>query len=338
MAAFLVWKLASRYSLYLSLFLVGMILANSQLVFLTGNTVGIVISLCVIAVWCFVENRFVPFGVLCLGLSLAVKPHDAGFVWLYFVLVGERYQRRALQALSLTVALGGAALLWVTFVAPHWLQNWLANMKTIAMPGGLNNPGPLSVSINFLGGVIDLQTVFALFKDDPHFYNSLSYLVSGVLLAIWVIHTLRKKFSPMRAWFALAAIAPITLFLTYHRSYDAKLLILTIPACAILWARGGAIKWTALLINFAGLLLTADFPLTILMAWARGMHFPESGILAQLSMAVLMRPAPIILLVMSIFYLWVYSMVTIPKTNSDQERMVSGLSGSKAAQSLAGSN
>jgi hypothetical protein len=314
LAAFLIWKVASEDAPILSACLIGLLLANSELVFLTGNTVGIVVSLCVVAVWCFIEDRLVPAGILCMAVSLVIKPHDAGLVWLYFLLVGGVYRKRALQSLAVTAALALPAFLWVSLAVPHWIGDWRTNMAAISAPGGLNSPGPASMTINILGSVVSLQTVFAAFRDDPRFYNPLTYLVCGALLAAWSVRTLRSGFSRAGAWLALAAIAPITTIITYHRSYDAKLLLLTVPACALLWSRGGAIRWVALVINTAAFVLTADFPLTILMIWARDLHVPAAGILAQIVTVVRMRPAPLILLVMGIFYLWVY----IWRTDSDE--------------------
>jgi hypothetical protein len=312
LATSLIWNAGADYAPVVSGCLIGFFLANSELLFLSGNTVGIVVSFCVVAAWCFLEERFVLAGILCMALSLAIKPHDAGLVWLYFLLAGGVYRKRAFQALGVTVVLGLSALLWVFLVAPHWIEDWRANMMVISAPGALNSPGPASLAINYFGSVISLQTVFALFRDDPRFYNSVTYLICGAMLAAWTVRTLRLGFSKTSAWLALAAIAPITMLLTYHRSYDAKLLLLTVPACVMLWASGGPIRWLALVVNSAGFFLTADFPLTILMLGARNMHIPTTGIFRQLLTVMLMRPAPLILLAMSIFYLWVYLRCTVP--------------------------
>src|ERR1019366_4930389 len=99
LAGFLMWNLGSKYAPILSGCLIGFLLANCQLAFATGNTAGIVVGLCVVAVWCFLEDRFVLAGILCLAVSLAIKPHDAGLVWLYFLLAGGTYRKRALQTL-----------------------------------------------------------------------------------------------------------------------------------------------------------------------------------------------------------------------------------------------
>jgi hypothetical protein len=258
------------------------------------------------AVWCFLREQFVTVGVFCLAASLAIKPHDAGLVWLYFLLAGGVYRKRALQALAITVGLSVSALLWVTRVAPHWIEDWSANMATISGPNGLNNPGPGSVTGNTAGMVIDLQALVAIFRDDPRIYNPISYAVCGVMLLIWAVTTLRSRFTPARAMFALAAIVPLTMLITYHRPYDAKLLLLTIPACAMVWAEGRAIRWFALLVSTMGIAMTGEVPLAALVILTNNLHFGTDGIFAQILKAVLMRPASLALLAMAVFYLWVY--------------------------------
>ena len=98
-----------------------------------------------------------PAGILCLAVSLAIKPHDAGLVWLYFLLAGGVYRKRALQTLLITVVLGLSAFLWVSHVAPHWMRDWRSNLAAISAHGGLNEPGPASVTGRTAGMVIDLQ-------------------------------------------------------------------------------------------------------------------------------------------------------------------------------------
>jgi len=43
-----------------------LVLANTEAFFPFGNPVGIVISLCVVAVWCFLKDRFVWAGIYAL--------------------------------------------------------------------------------------------------------------------------------------------------------------------------------------------------------------------------------------------------------------------------------
>jgi hypothetical protein len=235
-----------------------------------------------------------------------MKPHDAGLVWLYFLLAGGVYRRRALQTLLVTVVLGLSAFLWVSHVAPHWVQDWHSNLSAISARGGINEPGPASVSGRSADMVIDLQAAISVFRDDPRYYNPASYLVCGALLLVWTVSTLRSRFSKPRALLALTAVTALTMLVTYHRPWDAKLLLLAIPACAMLWAEGAPIRWVALLVTAAGLVLNGDVPLAILSILANHLHVGTAGIFGQMLTVVLTRPASLILLVMGIFYLWVY--------------------------------
>lgn len=306
LGAVLMWRLGESYSPGVTLFLICILLLESELTFATGNTAGIVIGLCLVAVWCFVRDRFVVVGVLCLATCLAIKPHDAGLVWLYFLLAGGAYRKRALEALGITAILSVASLLWVTHVAPHWIADWSANMATISGPSGLNNPGPGSVTGSTAGMIIDLQALVAVFRNDPRIYNLVSYAVCGVMLLIWVVTTLRSRFSPAKAMFALAAIVPLTMLVTYHRPYDAKLLLLTIPACAMLWAERGPSRWVALLISTGGIVMTGEVPLAALLILTNHLHLSTAEVLGQIGSAIVTRPASLALLAMGIFYLWVY--------------------------------
>ena len=303
LAGFLMWDLGAKYAPVISACLICFVLANSEVLFATGNPSGVAIGLCVVAVWCFFKNRFVWVGVLCLAISLAIKPHDAGLVWLYFLLAGGIHRKRALQTLVVTAVFGLAAIVWVTPISPHWMQELHSNILTACGP---NDPALNSVVRSGTGMIINLQSAIYVFRDDSRVYNLISYLVCGLLLLVWSICTLRARFSLARAWLALAAVVPLTLLVTYHRPYDAKLLLLTVPACALLWAEGRPIRWVALVASTAAIVSTADIPLTILLTLTRNLHISNVGISGHILTVVLMRPVPLILLAIGIFYLWVY--------------------------------
>src|ERR1700733_3634709 len=144
LAAVLAWDLGAQYAPIISGGLVGFLLANSELVVVTGNAVGISIGLCVTAVWCLMKERFAAIGVVCMAVSLALKPHDAGLVWLYFLLAGGIHRKRALQMLGATIALSLPGTLWVTCIAPHWIQELQSNIRMFSVHGGLTDPGPSS--------------------------------------------------------------------------------------------------------------------------------------------------------------------------------------------------
>jgi hypothetical protein len=99
---------------------------------------------------------------------------------------------------------------------------------------------------------------------------------------------------------------PLTLLVTYHRPYDTKLLLLAVPACAMLWAEGGRIARLALLATTAAIAVTGDFPLSILVILAKRIQQDTTVLPGKLLFILLFRPVPLILLADCIFYLWVY--------------------------------
>ena len=304
-ASYLMWHLGANYAPIISGFLIGFLLANSELLVMQGMSAGIAISLCVVAVWCFLQERFVPAGILCLAISLALKPQDAGLVWLYFLLAGGVYRKRALQPLAAAVAFCLPSVLWVWHIAPHWIQELHSNILAFTAHGGINDPGPASSGAHGLAMIISLQEVISVFRDDPRIYNPASYLICAPLLLVWIFATLRSRPTAARILLGLAAIAPLTMLPFYHRQYDAKLLLLAVPACAMLWAEGGLIGRLALLVTTAGFVFNGDIFFAIVIRILTS-HLPATVLSGQIQAAVLVFPAPLILLVMSIFYLWVY--------------------------------
>jgi hypothetical protein len=305
-ASFLMWNLGADYAPILSGVLAGFLLANCELLMITGNAAGIAISLCAVAVWCFLRERFVLAGILCLAMSLALKPHDTGFVWLYFLLAGGVFRRRALQTLMVTVAICLPTVLWVWYVAPHWMQELHSTLLECIASGGMN-PGPASTGAHGLGMIVNLQSITAAFWDNPGVYNLASYLVCAPLVIAWGWVTLRNRPSPRRTWLALAAIAALTMLPVYHRQVDTRLLLLTVPACAMLWAEGGRIGRLALAVTTAGFVLTGDIPWAIFFSVISKLHLPATALMGNILVAAQVIPVPLILLVTGVFYLWVYA-------------------------------
>ena len=307
LAAYLMWDLGAAFSPILAGALIGLVLANSEVLVIIGNAAALVIGLALVAVWCFVKDRFAAVGVICLAVSLAFKPHDAGFVWLYLLLAGGTFRKRAFQSLLLAIAIGLPAILWVSNVAPYWMQELHSNLVATSARGDLNDPGPSSMGAHTLGMVVSLQTVVSMFRDDSGFYNSATYLISAPLFLIWIVSTLRSRFSKERMWLALAVISALSLLPVYHRIYDAKLLLLSIPACAMLWAEGGMIGWLGLAVNSLALFFTSDLPWVFFSIILNHLRPTLPWLSGSILNAIVALPAPTMLLLMSIFYLWIYA-------------------------------
>jgi hypothetical protein len=329
LAACLMWSLGARNAPILAGGLLGLILLNSELLIFEGNMAGLVISLCAIAVWCFIEDRFVPLGILFLALGLITKPQDTGLIWLYFLLAGGIQRRRALQTLLVAALLKLPAVLWVAHVAPNWIHELFANLAAASARGDLNDPGPTSMGAHNLGGMINLQTALAYLRDDPRFYNPLAWLICAPPLIVWAITVLRarptlhtpdprpqtpytKPQTPdpkPQTLLPLAAIAVLTLLPVYHRQYDAKLLLLAVPACALLWSRSDQsrlIARIAALLTFAAILITGDLTWAFALGLIANAHAATSGSSTLFAVNAIFFALPFTLLALSTFFVWSY--------------------------------
>ena len=304
-ASFLTWSFGAQYAPIVSGALIGFLLANSEVLAITGTVAGICISLCVISVWCFLRERFIPAGILCLAVSLLIKPQDVGLIWLYFLLAGGIYRKHALQTLITAVALGFPAVLWSWRVAPNWVAEFRSNMAFYFAPGGINAPGLGSGGAHGLAQVVSLQAIIAVFRDDPRFFNLVSYLISAPLLLVWALTALRSRPPAKSVWLALAAIASLSMLPVYHRVYDTKLLLLTVPACAMLWSQGGRIGKIALVINATAFALTGDLVGALLLAFWGNLH-TATRLSSWIAAVAQIFPVPLILLVLAVFFLIVF--------------------------------
>src|SRR5262249_59096193 len=114
-----------------------------------------------------------------------------------------------------------------------------------------------------IGMIVSLQAVFSELVDDPRFYDAATIAVCGALMAIWLLTVLRCPKGRDLFLFGLAPAVSVTMLPIYHRIYDAKLILLTVPACALVWKRGGPQAWCAACLTGAGFLLTGAIPWAI---------------------------------------------------------------------------
>ena len=186
------WVTAAESSPDISFYMVCFILVNSGVAFAGGNPAGIVVSLCAIAAWCFSpkEVRGLRHRDVLQSAS-PIKPHDSGLVWLYFLLFGRGASKaRAFRRFSSWPLWPVPAFLWVTHVAPP--TGSMSCKRTCQSPqrtAAMATRGRLAGLGVSPGMIIDLQTIFSVLRDDPHFYNPITYLICGPMLVAWVIVT-----------------------------------------------------------------------------------------------------------------------------------------------------
>lgn len=316
----LLWYLASGFSPALAGALAGLLIADSVLPLVAGNTAAVAVGLCAIAVWSFLTGRLVTVGVVCLAVSLLLKPHDTGMVWLFFLLGGRTFRRYALLTLAATIVAALPGVLVVTRVAPTWMPELHRTLVLDSAPGGPNDPGPASSEGHGVGMIISLQTAVSFFSDDPAVYNTTAYAVFGVLALIWSAITIRRQGSLQSSLLGLAAIAPLSLLPLYHRQSDATILLLTIPACAMLWRKPGRTRWIALALSVVAILVTGGLSWALFLAVLGWLYPFWNGITGPVFIAAQMIPAPLVLLALGIFYLYIYG--RFPEQDGNPDALV----------------
>lgn len=300
-------RVARRAAPRTALVLVCLLLANAALSIASANPAGVAIALCVLAVWCFVEERFAAAGIACMAMSLLLKPHDSALVWLFLLLAGGAVRRRAWQTLAVSALAGAAALAWVAFVAPQWRSEWVANLAAINQAGMMNNPAAVTAEqLRITHTIIDLQAAVAVFWQDPKAYNAIAYAACGLLLLVGAAATVRRRLTASEIWLGLAAVAPLALLAVYHRPYDCRLLLLAIPGCALLVQRGG---WTAKLsasLTAAAIFFTGDLTTSLLAGLPESLHLGAETLWDKLAVLLLTRAGVLALLAAGVFHLAVY--------------------------------
>lgn len=306
LSAFLIWSLASEASPILSGALICIWIINCIPLLLLGNAAGIAISFCAIGVWTFARRRFEMLGVTLFSLSIVLKPQDICLVWLFYLLAGGTYRRRAWQIFSLSMLLCLGAIAWTSQSSPNWPSELHQNIVSTITPGGVNDPGPSHLRTLTVGTMTDLQSVLSIFWNNPRFYDAASFTICGALMLLWILAFLRSSSPARDPWLALAFVSCLTLLPVYHRTHDAKLLLLVIPACAFLGKTNARIGRVAALVTTGALVLTGDIPIYILVTLAKKLPDPSEGLTWKVANVVLARPGPLVLLMGSSFFLFAF--------------------------------
>jgi hypothetical protein len=304
-AAALIWEVGSSYSPRLTGALLCLFLLNSGTLICTGNPASLALSLGVIGAACILRERAVVPGLICLAAGLAMKPQNSGFIWLALVLLGGTSRKRALQSLGVLFVISLPWLVRTWQVAPQWPSEFRANVAALLGQGAVNDPGPAAVLKRGTLTFTNLQSVLSLIHDDPRFYNSASFAIGALLLGILVFLIVRFKASAESRWILIASFSALTLLPVYHRQYDSKLLILTIPACALLWSRKDRLGKFALLVTCLGLLAASDLVWAIYITLTADLHL--TGITQRLYFLSRAVPVPCTIALVAVFYAFAFA-------------------------------
>jgi hypothetical protein len=233
-AAGLTLSMCPRSHRWLATALVSLILASSGILLELGQPSIFAISLLIIGSYLFLRDRCLPLGAVLLLLSLAVKPQIGGLIVLYLLVKGI-HRRYAVAALAGALALFMCAgmILKMHPRSADWTKDLAANIS-LTVDSGFNDPRPANQQSVC---DINLQAITGIFFSDVKEFNAAAWSVFLVLLAVGGAVTLRVKAGPEMNLLSLGALAALSLTPVYHRFYDSRMLLITIPAAMIIYQK-----------------------------------------------------------------------------------------------------
>ncbi len=234
-SAALILSICPRSHRWLATTLVSLILATSGILLYQGQPSALAISLLVIGIYLFLRARLLPLGALLLMLSLAVKPPIGGLIVLY--LLARRIHRRyAVIAVAgaLLLLLSAGLILSLHPSSANWTSDLTANISANLKAGGPSDPRPANIHAV---AYPNLQAITSVFFADAREYDLAAYAAFLALLALWITAVLRTNAGPEKDVLSLGALSVLSLTPVYHRSYDVRLLLITIPAVLIVYQK-----------------------------------------------------------------------------------------------------
>jgi hypothetical protein len=220
---------------WLATALISFFLVTAGILLVLGQPAVFAISLVVIGSCLFLRGRLLPLATLLFMLSLAVKPQIGGLIVLYF-LVQKIHWRYAAGAM----AGAGALLLSACLVLGHhprsadWASTLRTNLSATLSAGGSADPRPANQQAI---GDTNLQTLTSIFFPDAGRFNPVAYAIFLGLLAAGVMAVARASAGKELPFLALGALSILSLTPVYHRFYDTRLLLLSIPAVLIVFQK-----------------------------------------------------------------------------------------------------
>jgi hypothetical protein len=234
-AARLILDMSPPQHRWLTTILVCYFVITAEIVLVLGQPAVFAISLVIIGSYLFLSGRFLAAGAFLFALSLAVKPQIGGFILLYLLL-----RRIHWRYAAMAMAGAGALLISAGLILGHhprsaaWVSTLRANLSATLSPGGSADPRPENQQAI---GDLNLQSLSSIFFPEAHTFNAVAYSVFLALVALGILVVLRTRASGETHFISLAALSVLSLMPVYHRFYDTRLLLLSIPAIGIVFQK-----------------------------------------------------------------------------------------------------
>jgi hypothetical protein len=231
-ATFLILAVRTPAPRWVATSLASLVLLSCSILLVLGQPALFAISLAVIGSCLLLAGRREELGTVALILSFAVKPQLVGLLVLYFLTRKAQWRSAVLictGALGLLVTACG--VLTTHPQSMMWPATLRSNLSATLDTGGSADPRPANPQAI---GDTNLQALSSIFLPKAHEFNAAAYGVFVMLFGLWALVAFRTEQSP---WLALGALAVLSLTPIYHRFYDTRLLLISIPALLVVWQR-----------------------------------------------------------------------------------------------------
>lgn len=237
-SAAIILFMCPRSHWWLATILVSLILITSGILLALGNPGIFSISLLIMGSYLFLRGRYLPLGALLLVLSLAAKPQMGGLIVLY-LLARRIHLRYAVAAMAgaLAILLSAGLILSLHPQSADWSSSLKANISAASAPDGVDDPRPVNNKHGHAVALINLQAITAVFLREAREYDAAAYAIFLSLLAVMITAIVRTDAHPDIHLISIGALALLSLMPVYHRFYDTRMLLITIPAAVIVYQK-----------------------------------------------------------------------------------------------------
>jgi len=284
--------------------------ANQDFLFGPGNPSIYALAFTMLAAWAFFRpQKLAGLGVLSLALGLAMKPHMAIALWMFLLLRKRlRWQSLAAAAIAVALLLGAAARLQQT-TGHQWAVKFQQAVAGGIQPGGTNEPSPANPSAMH---ILNVQSIVSLWLPQPRAYNRWSFLLVGAAGLCWLVALLHiglRQLNSTDPLLAMAGLLCLSLLPIYHRDYDGRLLLLTVPPMVLLLRNH---RWMAVT------LMAVSVPVLFSQTTLHAMHYLQVTHHAPLGpwgTLFYLRQQPLALLLLA--FLWPVALVVAARPAAD---------------------
>ena len=193
-----------------------------------GNPSVVACSLVAVAVFLASSKKPICGGLL-LGVVHCLKPQLSICGLILFAM--WHYWSAFLISLIPPVIAGAVSVLPASSLAEYW--QWcdmlLANIAYSFAPGNVNDPSIHNHASELL---LNAQTITQLLTENP---LTSSAIIWGLVAALIGVYFLLRAAHGASQWRDLGFFSALTLVVTYHRYYDAQMLLLLIPFLVRNW-------------------------------------------------------------------------------------------------------